>query len=46
MTHLDGITDEQTMICKQLFAGHVLGSRPVVKRKKIASNDNIMFLKT
>jgi len=32
-THLDGIAQEQTIICRQLFAGHVLGSRPM-KRKK------------
>ena len=30
---LDDIADEQTNICKQLFAGHVVGSRPM-KRKK------------
>ena len=27
-------THEQTIICRQLFAGHVVGSRPM-KRKKI-----------
>ena len=32
-TQLDGIAHEQTIICRQLFAGHVVGSRPV-KRKK------------
>ena len=30
---LDGIAHEQTIICRQLFAGHVVGSRPM-KRKK------------
>ena len=32
-TQLDGIAHEQTIICTQLFAGHVMGSRPM-KRKK------------
>ena len=32
-TQLDGIAHEQTIICRQLFAGHVMGSRPM-KRKK------------
>ena len=26
---LDGITHEQTIICRQLFAGHVVGSQPM-----------------
>ena len=32
-TQLDGIAHEQTIICRQLFAGHVVGSQPI-KRKK------------
>jgi len=32
-THFDDIAHEQTIICKQLFAGHLVGSRPM-KRKK------------
>ena len=28
----------------QLFAGHVLGSRPIKRRKKCASNDNSCYL--
>ena len=32
-THFDDIANEQTIICKQLFAGHVVGSWPI-KRKK------------
>ena len=32
-TQLDGIAHEQTIICRQLFAGHVVGSWPM-KRKK------------
>ena len=31
--YLDGIAHEHTIICRQLFAGHVVGSRPM-KRKK------------
>ena len=31
-TKLDGIVHEQTIICRQLFAGHMVGSRPM-KRK-------------
>ena len=31
-TQLDDIAHEQTIICRQLFAGHV-GSRPIKKRK-------------
>ena len=33
-TRLDGTTHEQTIICRQLFSGHVVGSRPMVTRKK------------
>ena len=32
-TQLDGIAHEHTIICRPLFAGHVVGSRPM-KRKK------------
>ena len=32
-TRLDHIAHEQSIICRQLFAGHVVGSRPM-KRKK------------
>ena len=32
-TQLNGIAHEQTIICRQLFEGHVVGSRPM-KRKK------------
>ena len=32
-TLLDGIAHEQAIICRQLFAGHVVGSR-LMKRKK------------
>ena len=29
------IAHEQTIICRQLFAGHVVGSRPVKRKRKI-----------
>ena len=38
-TQLDGIAHEQTIICRQLFAGHVVGSRPMKRKKKFVSND-------
>jgi len=36
--HLDGTAHDQSTICRQLSAGHVVGSRPM--KKKDASNDN------
>ena len=38
-TRLDGTTHEQTIFCWQLFADHVVGSRPMERKKKTASND-------
>ena len=38
-THLDSITHEQSIIYRQLFPGHELGSRPM-KMKNNVSNDN------
>ena len=32
-TYLDGITHEQTIICRHLFAGHVVGCQPMKGRK-------------
>ena len=32
---LDGIAHEQTIICRQLFAGHVVGSRPMKRKKNL-----------
>ena len=32
-TPLDGTKHEQTSICRQLFAGHVEGSRPMERKK-------------
>ena len=39
-TQLDDISHEKTIICWQLFAGHVVGSRPMKRKKKFASNDD------
>ena len=33
-TRLDGTTHEQTIICRQLFAGHVVDSRPIERKEK------------
>ena len=32
---LDVTSHEQTMICRQLFAGHVVGSRPMERKEKM-----------
>ena len=42
-THFDGTTHEHPIICRQLFAGHVVGSRPMKRKGKNASNDNTYF---
>ena len=34
-TQLDGIAHEQTIICRQLFAGHVVSSRPMKRKKNL-----------
>ena len=34
-TQLDGIAHEQTIICRQLFAGHMVGSRPMKRKKNL-----------
>ena len=34
-TQLDGIAHEQTIICRQLFAGHVVGSWPTKRKKNL-----------
>ena len=34
-TQLDDIAHEQTIICLQLFAGHVVGSRPMKRKKNL-----------
>jgi len=42
-THLDGTTHKQTIICKQLFAGQVMCSRPMRNKEK-ASNEKYDLL--
>jgi len=42
-TRLDGTAHEQTIICRQLFAGHVVGCRPM-EGKKILHRMIIFFL--
>ena len=34
-TRLNITTHEQIIICRQLFAGHVVGSRPMERKEKI-----------
>ena len=34
-TQLYGIAHKQTIICRQLFAGHVVGSRPMKRKKNL-----------
>ena len=34
-TQLDDIAHEQTVISRQLFAGHMLGFRPMKRRKNL-----------
>ena len=34
-TRLDGIAHEQTIICRQLFAGYVVGSWPMKRKKNL-----------
>ena len=34
-TQLDGIAHKKTIICRQLFAGHVVGSWPVKREKNL-----------
>ena len=34
-TRLDGIAHEQTINCRQLFAGHVVGSWPMKRTKNL-----------
>ena len=34
-TQLDDIAHGQTIICRQLFAGHVMGTRPMNRKKNL-----------
>ena len=43
-THLDGTTLEQTLICSQLFASQVVGSRPIKREKNSLYNNVTYFL--
>ena len=42
-THLDSTTQEPTIICRQLFVGHVGGLSANEKYEKSALNDNALF---
>ena len=44
-TQLDVIAHEQTIIWRQSFTGNVVGSRPIKRKKKSASNDNTVYAK-
>ena len=37
---LDDIAHEQTITCRQLFAGHVVGFRSMKRKKNFATNSN------
>ena len=43
-TKLDDIAQENTIICRQLFAGHMVGSRPMKTKKDLQRMiiDNIL----
>ena len=43
-TQLDGIAHEQTIICRQLFAGYVVGSRPTKRKKNLLQMIIIIML--
>lgn len=40
-TRLDGSAHENSIICRQLFAMHLVGSRPIEKVGQNASNDKL-----
>ena len=42
-TLLDGIAHEKTIICRQLFAGHVVGSRPMKRKKSLLRMIIVIF---
>lgn len=37
-THLDSTVHEQTIICRQLFAGHMVDFRPMKKKKNVLNH--------
>ena len=34
-TQLEDISQEQTIVCRQLIAGHVVGSQPMKRKKNL-----------
>ena len=42
-TQFDDIAHEQTIICRQLFAAHLVDLRPMEKKEKFASNDHNLY---
>ena len=44
-TQLEDIALEQTIICRQVFAGHVVGSRAIKKKKNLHRIDNSSYYK-
>ena len=45
-TKLGAIAHEQTIICRQLFAGHVVSSRPMKRKKNLLRMIKIFIIKT
>ena len=43
-TKLENIAHEQTMICRQLFAGHLVGSQPMKRKKNLQRMITIIIL--
>ena len=43
-TKLDDIAHEQTFICRQLFAGHVLGCLPMKRKKNLQRMITIIII--
>ena len=44
-TQLDGIAHEQTISCRQLFAGHVVAFRPTKRKKNLLRMINAFLFK-
>ena len=42
-TKLDAIGHEQTIICRQLFAGHLVGSHPKKRKKHLQQMTRIII---
>ena len=41
---LNDIAHEHTIICRQLFAGHVVGSRPMKRKNSLSIHDTLYLL--